>query len=85
MPDSLIYESNKSKIYLQENNGEKPLVLKVLNLEYPTPFEIDQFYNEYSIIETNIISNVSKNEYFPTRRRVNIIRIKAIAIPRTKP
>ncbi len=68
MPDSLIYESSKSRIYLQEDSENKPVILKVLNLEYPTPFEIDQFYNEYEIINSlnlkrsrNVLGKTKKN------------------------
>ena len=52
MSEQLIYESKKSKIYLQdENEWHRPVVMKILNYEFPTPVDIAQFYNEYEIIE----------------------------------
>ena len=51
MAEQLIYESKKSKIYLvDENEWGRPVIMKILNYEFPTPFEIAQFNNEYEII-----------------------------------
>lgn len=52
MPEQLIYESKKSKIYLvDENEWNRPVLMKILNYEFPTPIDIAQFYNEFDIIE----------------------------------
>ncbi|MEO6168508.1 MAG: AAA family ATPase, partial [Chitinophagales bacterium] len=52
MTERLIYESKKSKIYLQdESEWDKPVLLKVLNYEFPAPIDIAQFYNEYEMLE----------------------------------
>lgn len=52
MKETLIYESKKSKIYfLEESEWNQPVLLKVLNYEFPTPRDITQFYNEFEIIE----------------------------------
>ena len=51
MSEKLIYESKKSKIYLtDENEWGQPVIMKLLNYEFPTPLDISQFYNEYDII-----------------------------------
>lgn len=53
MAERLIYESRKSKVYfLDESEWGKPVVKKVLNYEFPTPADIEQFYNEYEIISS---------------------------------
>ncbi|TVP48413.1 MAG: GAF domain-containing protein [Mongoliibacter sp.] len=50
--EQLIYESKKSKIYfLEESEFDKPVLLKILNYEFPTPKDIEQFYNEFEIID----------------------------------
>ncbi|HUM46183.1 MAG TPA: AAA family ATPase [Chitinophagales bacterium] len=52
MTEKLIYESKKSKIYLQdESEWGKPVLLKVLNYEFPAPIDIAQFYNEYEMLD----------------------------------
>lgn len=52
MPEKLIYESKKSKIYLsEENEWGKPVIMKILNYEFPTPNDIQQFSNEFDIID----------------------------------
>ncbi|MDQ3073798.1 MAG: AAA family ATPase, partial [Bacteroidota bacterium] len=49
--EQLIHESKKSKIYLLEDSEfGRPVLLKILNYEFPTPKEIAQFYNEFEII-----------------------------------
>jgi histidine kinase len=51
MEEKLIYESQKSKIYLvNESEWGQPVVMKILNYEFPSPLDISQFYNEYDII-----------------------------------
>ncbi|MCU0394934.1 MAG: AAA family ATPase, partial [Chitinophagaceae bacterium] len=51
MAEQLIYESKKSKIYLlDENEWDRPVVMKILNYEFPTPNDIAQFYNEFDVI-----------------------------------
>ncbi len=50
--EKLIYESKKSRIYyLEDSEFERPVLLKILNYEFPTPKDISQFYNEYEIID----------------------------------
>ncbi len=52
MAEQLIYESKKSKIYLMdENEWNRPVIMKILNYEFPTPVDIAQFYNEFEIID----------------------------------
>ena len=52
MVEKLIYESKKSKVYFQdESEFGKPVLLKILNFEFPTPSEIAQFYNEHDILD----------------------------------
>ncbi|NNK74905.1 MAG: protein kinase, partial [Maribacter sp.] len=52
MSESLIYESSKSRIYMhEESEWGIPIALKVLNIEYPSPGDIEDFYNEFEIIE----------------------------------
>lgn len=52
MTEKLIYESKKSKIYYRnDSEWNKPVLLKMLNYEFPTPRDIAQFYNEFDIIE----------------------------------
>jgi hypothetical protein len=51
MVDRLIHESVKSKIYYHQNDsGQLHTVIKELNYEFPSPKDIDQFYNEYDIL-----------------------------------
>lgn len=51
MTEKLIYESGKSRVYYRpDSDWGKPVIMKVLNYEFPTPLEIAQFYNEYEII-----------------------------------
>lgn len=58
MLEKLIYESKKSKIYFQdESEFGKPVLLKILNYEFPTPSEIAQFYNEHDILEGLVLEN----------------------------
>ncbi|MDF2156785.1 adenylate/guanylate cyclase domain-containing protein [Algoriphagus sp. CAU 1675] len=53
MSEKLIYESKKSKIYFfDDSEWQQPVLLKVLNYEFPTPKDISQFYNEFEIIES---------------------------------
>src|SRR5580698_121638 len=53
MIEKLIYESKKSKIYLRdESEWGIPVVMKILNYEFPTPHDIAQFENEYEIISS---------------------------------
>jgi histidine kinase len=51
MADRLIHESIKSKIYFHQNESGQPHVaIKELNYEFPSPQDIDHFYNEYDIL-----------------------------------
>ena len=57
--EKLIYESKKSKLYLVEDSEwGKPVLMKILNYEFPTPIEINKFYNEYDIIEGLNLSGI---------------------------
>ncbi len=61
MVDRLIHESAKSKIYYHHNDsGEFHTVIKELNYEFPSPKDIDQFYNEYDIL-SKVQLNGSRN------------------------
>ena len=61
MVDKLIHESAKSKIYYHHNaSGEPHTVIKELNYEFPSPKDIDQFYNEYDIL-SKVQLNGSRN------------------------
>ena len=59
MSERLIYESEKSKIFVVDAEG-RSLALKILNFEFPTPREIASFYNEYDILEDIKIEGVRK-------------------------
>jgi histidine kinase len=57
--EQLIYESKKSKIYfLEDSEFDQPVLLKILNYEFPTPKDIAQFYNEFEIIDGLDISGI---------------------------
>jgi predicted ATPase/class 3 adenylate cyclase len=61
MAERLIYESVKSKVYFQENaNGGSPVAIKELNYEFPSPGDIEQFYNEYHVLQ-NITLKYTRN------------------------
>lgn len=61
MADRLIHESAKSKIYYHHNDsGKLHTVIKELNYEFPSPKDIDQFYNEYDIL-SKVQLNGSRN------------------------
>ncbi len=48
-PD-IIYESNRSLVYRTfEEENKRPVILKVLNNNYPTPEEISKFNQEYEL------------------------------------
>ena len=91
MAEQLIYESKKSKIYLvDDGEWDKPVVMKILNFEFPTPLEIAQFYNEFDIIDgltlkgtRNVLKrSKAKNrhalylEYFPARTLKEVFQKK---------
>ena len=61
MAEKLIYESKKSKIYyLDKSELNQPVLLKILNFEFPTPKDISQFYNEFNIIDGLDIDSIRK-------------------------
>ncbi|TAD83443.1 MAG: GAF domain-containing protein [Bacteroidetes bacterium] len=84
MAEQLIYESKKSKIYLlNENEWNRPVVMKILNYEFPTPSEIAQFYNEFDIIEgLNIpgIRNVLKRSKAKNRHTLYLDWFPAVTL-----
>lgn len=51
MSDQLLYESSRSRIFLRKEDGKELQVVKVLNIEFPTPAEIRNFYNEHELSE----------------------------------
>ena len=52
MSDQLLYESDNSKVYLRDEGGlERPVVVKILNQEYPSTRSIQQFYNEHEMVK----------------------------------
>ena len=52
MAEELLYESDNSRVYLRTGgDGGRPLVVKVLNQEFPSPRSIRQFYNEFEMVE----------------------------------
>ncbi|MEO7174894.1 MAG: protein kinase, partial [Saprospiraceae bacterium] len=61
MAEVLIYESKKSKIYhLDESEWNCPVILKILNLEFPSPADIEQFNNEFDIVDGLEIAGIRK-------------------------
>ena len=51
MAERLLHESERSKVYYHENgNGQEPVIIKELNYEFPSPKDIEQFYNEYEVL-----------------------------------
>ncbi len=50
MPDRLIHDSPKSKVFRRSAGAGPEHAVKVLNYEFPTPDDIAQFYNEYDIL-----------------------------------
>ncbi len=53
MESTLLYESQKSKIFVRKRDEKwnQSTVLKVLNYEYPSPSDIAHFYNEQEILD----------------------------------
>ena len=61
MNEELIHESHRSKIFLvTEEKGGDPIVLKVLNNDFPSPSDIAQLYNEPSVLEGLELTGVRK-------------------------
>ncbi len=61
MSRNLVFESTKSKLYrVDEPEWGKPVLLKILNYEFPTPEEINQFFNEFDILRELEIPGVRK-------------------------
>lgn len=58
--EKLIYESIKSKVFLRTAEDAVKQIVKVLNIDFPTPFEINSFYNEYEILNLLPISGIRK-------------------------
>ena len=51
MEEQLIYESARSKIFLAKDDEDRLSILKILNNDYPTPRDVAQFNNEFSITQ----------------------------------
>ncbi len=49
MKENLLYESSSSKLIHRVDDDGDEYVIKVLNVEFPTPSEIRHFYKEYDI------------------------------------
>jgi histidine kinase len=49
MSDILLYESNRCKVFHRKNGDQTEQIIKILNIEFPTPAEIREFNNEYEI------------------------------------
>ncbi|WP_299461272.1 AAA family ATPase [uncultured Microscilla sp.] len=54
----LIYEGNKSLIYLREQGDLSPVVIKTLKEEFLTPPQVTRLYNEYEILKSLNIKGV---------------------------
>ncbi|NBB77545.1 MAG: AAA family ATPase, partial [Bacteroidetes bacterium] len=69
MEDVLIYESESSKIFLNEGpeKGNR-VVTKILNQEFPSPNAINQFYNEHELTKGISIKGVRESL---ERKKVN--------------
>jgi predicted ATPase/class 3 adenylate cyclase len=53
MMDQLIFDSWRSKVYYKaRSEWGIPVAVKILNYEFPTPDDIEQFYNEYDLLQS---------------------------------
>ena len=49
--DQLVFEGANSKVYYREHSEwDTPVAVKVLNYEFPTPDDVEQFYTEYELL-----------------------------------
>lgn len=69
MRTTILYENVKSRLFLKEEEG-KQTIIKSLNLDFPTPQEIANFYNEYDILSELELEGVPK-VYEKTRIKNN--------------
>ena len=61
MSEKLIYQNHKTKLYYIKNSKwQHPVLLKVLNYEFPSAKDINQFYNEFELLEGKNIKGVRK-------------------------
>jgi predicted ATPase/predicted Ser/Thr protein kinase len=61
LTEQLIFESTKSKVFLVKNDTEGiDTALKLLNSEFPGAAEVNQFYNEASVLKGISIDGVRK-------------------------
>lgn len=58
----LIYEGNKSLVYLSKQEGRTPVAIKTLKDEYLTPSQITRLYNEYELLKSIDAHSVLKLE-----------------------
>lgn len=58
--DDFMRETARSKIYLRSHDSGEKEILKVLNLDFPSPEEVRQFQNEWRISKTLHVSGVRK-------------------------
>jgi histidine kinase len=58
--EKLLHESVKTRIFLRQNaNGEKRIA-KILNIDFPSPEDVNNFYKEYEILQLLPIAGVRK-------------------------
>jgi PAS domain S-box-containing protein len=56
-----LHESPNSKVYLgQQEQDHRPIVIKILQSEYPTPQQLVQFHNEYEFTKELNIEGIRK-------------------------
>ena len=61
MGERLLHESRNSKVfYSDEAEYKAPVVIKILNQEFPTTKEIKQFYHEYEVTKELTIKGIRK-------------------------
>ena len=58
--DELVYKSIKSRVYCRTYADGVKQIVKVLNIELPTPSEIKNFNNEYEILSHLPVKGVRK-------------------------
>jgi predicted ATPase/signal transduction histidine kinase len=88
MSERLIYESENSRVFLRSDEGEEaPVVVKILNQEFPSNRSIRQFYNEYEMVKDLDVPGVRRvldmgkvnNRHSLTLEYVEGITAKALA------
>ena len=57
---ALIFQSSQSRVYKSEN-ADGPVVLKILNSEYPTDYEISRIDNEFLLLKDISVPGIRKS------------------------